>query len=944
MPTFFFPVFFPMLVVLGTIPEKPNFQDDILPILDQSCNSCHNPEKTKGSLVMTSLTELMNGGSSGNIVVPRNSNSSALYLLAAHEKEPHMPPRGQAIEEEQLKLIKIWIDQGLRPTASGEPIKEKIHVALELKTKDFGKPKGPPPMPKNLNLEPFLITERGFTPSAMETSPWSPLIAIACPKQILIYHTETLELQAILPYPEGFAESLAFSKNGSLLLASGGKGGKSGKVVAWDIQSGQRMITLGQEKDSILTTDINPDQSLIAIGGTSKIVKVFDLGSGEVLYDIKKHSEWVTQVAISPDGILMATGDRNGGLHIWEVETGNPFYTLSGHQAEITDLSWRSDGNILLSSSEDGTLHMWEMISGKKVRDWEAHPQGVLSAHFDKKANIISSGRDRKVICWNNNGNEIRTISGFKDIVTESRFSQDGQRLIAADWIGNITVWDPLDGKQYGSLQSNPPSIKKRIRAYELKLSQVQQQVVEERDKARPLLNTARQIESQVKQNKQKKKDLALQISLLEKSNHTLKIDIQTQAKKLTQITSLINSTISQINKKESEIKQVSAKIGKEKRLLKELELSKKERASTIAALQKSSLQILPKNADKNKSSSQIRITDQINKRRNEINGINLTLADKINFLREITEKEKQLLLQKHDLSNSLSQMKWEKKSVQNLHGTISKNIQAKGKEIDQLQVLSRSTMAQLKILEKKSVSNKQNTKEALALIKKAERETQSLHYNIKKWKAEKINTQRHKVLATVHEIKARIELQNRRLTDVENTHNLALQELERKAEELLNLPNNITKAREEITAKQELFEESITIGNDLEKKQASTIELIKQTEGFKKKETHEDETISLSNLRRKLSQITSDIKSQKEETTLASTDKKHAKKVLHGLMSQLGNLPAIIKDKKVDYQSALTSLNQIHKEISTLQKMEQEKHKQAQALLEDYQQALPKG
>ena len=753
MPTFSSLTFLASLLVLSASPERPNFQDDILPILDQSCNSCHNPEKAKGSLILSSINDVINGGGSGDVVVPKNSNNSSLYLLASHQKEPHMPPRGQAIDDEQLKLIKTWIDQGLLPTASGKPMKKKAPtIALELKTNDLGKPKGPPPMPRSLNLEPFLITERGFTPSAMETAPWSPLIAIACPKQILIYHTETLELQAILPYPEGFAESLAFSKNGSLLLASGGKGGKSGQVVAWDIQSGRRMITLGQEKDSILTTDINPDQSLIAIGGTSKIVKVFDLGSGEVLYAISKHSEWVTQVAISPDGILMATGDRNGGLHIWEVETGNPFYTLSGHQAEITDLSWRSDGNILLSSSEDGTLHTWEMISGKKIKDWEAHPGGVLSAHFDKKANIISSGRDKRVVYWDNNGKEITTISGFKDIVTESRFSQDGQRIVAAEWTGNITVWNPLDGKQYGSLQSNPPSIKKRIRAYELKLSQVQQRIISERNKISPLLDSTQQIESQVTQFHQKKESL--------------------------------------------------------------------------------------------------------------------------------------------------------------------------GKGVD---------------------SRKENAIPSVTLLQKAEVESQSLLYDIKKWKAEKINTRRQKVLATKHEIKNRIKIENRQLADLENTYNLALQVLDQKAEQLFNLPNNITKAREETVAKQAIHQESIIREKELEKKLANTLQIIEQTEGLNKGGNKEGLANTLHNLNQKISNFTSNLKSQKEQTRLTSTDHKQAQETLHGLIGQKGKLPAIIKDKKIRTQSALTSINQIHEEISKLQKMEQEKHKQAQALLEDYEQALPK-
>ena len=84
-------------------------------------------------------------------------------------------------------------------------------------------------------------------------------------------------------------------------------------------------------------------------------------------------------------------------------------------------------------------------------------------------------------------------------------------------------------------------------------------------------------------------------------------------------------------------------------------------------------------------------------------------------------------------------------------------------------------------------------------------------------------------------------------------------------------------------------------------------------------------------------------MKSQKEQTRLTSTDHKKAQETLHGLIGQKGKLPAIIKDKKIRTQSALTSINQINEEISKLQKIEQEKQKQAQALLKDYEQALPK-
>jgi mono/diheme cytochrome c family protein len=105
--------------------EKPNFQDDIIPVFEQSCNSCHNPDRARGGLDLTSINAILAGGSSGEVSIPGDPDSSLLYLLPARLQEPHMPPRGEKIEKAQLSLIKNWIAQGMLPTASGKTNEEE---------------------------------------------------------------------------------------------------------------------------------------------------------------------------------------------------------------------------------------------------------------------------------------------------------------------------------------------------------------------------------------------------------------------------------------------------------------------------------------------------------------------------------------------------------------------------------------------------------------------------------------------------------------------------------------------------------------------------------------------------------------------------------------------------------------------------------------------------
>ena len=449
---------------LSGTPEKPNFQDDVFPLFEQSCNSCHNPDKAKGGLDLTSMSNILAGGSSGDVVVPGDGASSYLYKLLAHLEKPLMPREKDKLPQTQIDLVKKWIDLGLLPTATGKPIaKKKASLSLALSEVPSGKPEGPPPMPEHLALDPAVVTDRPAAISAIAASPWAPVTAIAGQKQVILYHTDTLEPLGILPYPEGFIESLVFSRNGMLLLAGGGRGGKSGRVAAWDVKSGRRLLTMGEEYDTVLASDVSADQTLVALGGPQKRVKVYDVSTGEILHNIKKHSGWVTSLSFSPDGVLLATGDRNGGIYVWEARSGNLFYTLNGHKQSITGLSWRTDSNLLASASEEGSIRTWGMINGKQIRTWTAHGGGTLSVDFDKKGNLVTAGRDKSVKLWKPDGGAIRTISGFPEMTLEARYSHDGSRIIAGDWTGAVGVWNIADGKKLGNLVANPPTLVSRL-------------------------------------------------------------------------------------------------------------------------------------------------------------------------------------------------------------------------------------------------------------------------------------------------------------------------------------------------------------------------------------------------------------------------------------------------------------------------------------------------
>jgi predicted nucleic acid-binding Zn-ribbon protein len=328
-----------------------------------------------------------------------------------------------------------------------------------------GKPDGPPAMPEHLLLEPVSVPPRPDAVTAIAHSPWAPLVAIGSAHQVLLYHSATRELLGVLPFPDGgFPECVTFTRNGALLLASGGVGGKKGVVAVWDVKTGKRVITLGEEFESIAAADITPDYKKIAIGTRERRVKIYDTASSRKLSEIKKHTDWVTSVAFSPDGVLLATGDRNGGLYIWETATGGEFYNLKGHEKRIAALAWRADSNVVASGSEDGTWIWWEMQNGGQVKKQGSHG-GVLTLNFAPDGRMVSGGRDGHVRIWDGSGNQKRdwTPSGGS-MVLSTRFTEAGKTVVTGSASGEIKIWNAdKDGEALGLVFYNPPAIETRL-------------------------------------------------------------------------------------------------------------------------------------------------------------------------------------------------------------------------------------------------------------------------------------------------------------------------------------------------------------------------------------------------------------------------------------------------------------------------------------------------
>jgi uncharacterized membrane protein len=96
-----------------------SYAADVQPVLNKNCLECHAAGKEgqlKSGLNMETYAQLMTGTRYGPVVIPGNSISSTLMRLVDHkaDKTINMPHDKQKIPENEIALIKAWIDEGAK--------------------------------------------------------------------------------------------------------------------------------------------------------------------------------------------------------------------------------------------------------------------------------------------------------------------------------------------------------------------------------------------------------------------------------------------------------------------------------------------------------------------------------------------------------------------------------------------------------------------------------------------------------------------------------------------------------------------------------------------------------------------------------------------------------------------------------------------------------------
>lgn len=109
----------PIVEDLTDIPETVTYTE-VRPILQRSCERCHDGRKRKGGLRLDRRSYAFAGGEGGPALVPGDREGSLLYKRVAlpRDHDDYMPSKGEPLTDAEVEMLGRWVDQGAVWTGS----------------------------------------------------------------------------------------------------------------------------------------------------------------------------------------------------------------------------------------------------------------------------------------------------------------------------------------------------------------------------------------------------------------------------------------------------------------------------------------------------------------------------------------------------------------------------------------------------------------------------------------------------------------------------------------------------------------------------------------------------------------------------------------------------------------------------------------------------------
>jgi WD40 repeat protein len=393
---------------------------DIRPIIQRQCQGCHQPNLKSSNLDLTSYEGFESGGKHGPAA------KTVLGYLTG-ESKPQMPLGQPPLAADQIELFRVWIAAGAKDDT---PAEAREDLALD-------KP--------IVYMQPPVINALAFSPDGKG-------LAVSGNREILIHALDGATPPRRL---RGLADrilSLAFSTDGSTLVAAGGTPARFGEIQIWDVSAGKLKRSLTLTGDTVYGVSISPDGSKVAAGCTDNTVRIVDAASGQERFKIGNHENWVLGTVFGVDGKRIVSVGRDRAAKLTDATSGAFLENVNLLRGELAAIARHPAKDVIVIGGEDRVPYIYKMDRAQNmkiaddstlIRKLDRQDGSIAAlAWSDDGAHIAVGGAAPEVTIYDaESGKKTAACKGHRAGIYAVAFSPDGQTLATGGFDGEVRLY-----------------------------------------------------------------------------------------------------------------------------------------------------------------------------------------------------------------------------------------------------------------------------------------------------------------------------------------------------------------------------------------------------------------------------------------------------------------------------------------------------------------------
>ncbi|MEM8672030.1 MAG: serine/threonine-protein kinase [Planctomycetota bacterium] len=270
---------------------------------------------------------------------------------------------------------------------------------------------------------------------------------------IRVWHTNhDGELFAMLGEPSEFGIlAIAWSPD-NRLIASGGYGART---QVWEVVTGDMIQQGGVDYSNVIRDlSFSPDGAQLAIASEDRTIAVRDVADWGKEFSIFAPSA-VYALAWSPDGSRLVSGNLDGTLRIYDPDTRLETKTIYGHSGRVADVAWNPNGKSIVSSADGGIVKFWSLEGpDDTLVPTTGLPGDRNAADWDNTGQRLAVAIQNKLVVWDSLTGPSREFVGHTDLISDIRWSPNGELIATSSYGEPARIWDVATGKTIQTLDN----------------------------------------------------------------------------------------------------------------------------------------------------------------------------------------------------------------------------------------------------------------------------------------------------------------------------------------------------------------------------------------------------------------------------------------------------------------------------------------------------------